>query len=196
MGRGRKKPHTNGHPRPTALDDIAEPTPLHREPTDVTLPFLRTKAGEPVTVHVVPIEELDLIEAMATTPGHQPPTPEDMVEADPQRGPSGLQRAWKLYEPHAEALIALGVSPAVPYAWLRDSERLALVMAILNASGWFGGPADQVARFPDVDDVGAVVRAGGSAAGASGAGDGAVAADDGGGAAPVAAVPVADGDER
>ena len=175
----------------TAAGAVVAPAPLP-EGEEVKLLFLRDRDGAPVRVWVAPLPELELMDLLAALPAAAP--------HDEATESTGLASVWETFRPYATGIIERCCTPAfsfaeptpegrVPGAWLRDSERMALVVTALRVSGWMGGAAETAARFLR----GRPERGTGDAAPARADGDGdrepVPAAE-----AAVGAVPAADGD--
>jgi len=133
----------------TAAGAIQAPEPMP-EGEEVTLLFLRDKDGAPVRAWVEPMPELELMDLLASLPAAAP--------HDDAAAGAGLASVWETFKPYATAIIERCVTPrfsfaeptpvgCTPGAWLRDSERMALVVTALRVSGWMGGAADVAARF-------------------------------------------------
>jgi hypothetical protein len=127
----------------------AAPPPLASEAEVVELMFLRDQAGAPVRVQVSPLDELELIDLLGALPGQREPDTE---------APGSLGEMWRQFRPVAAQIIERACLPrfsfanpvpegVLPGAWLRDSEKLALVLTALRVSGWMGGAAQSAASF-------------------------------------------------
>lgn len=136
--------------RPTPATAVQPPASMP-EAEVVSLMFLRDAAGAPVNVLVSPIPELDLIDLLGALPGQQDP---EALEGSQ----GGLGAVWTQFAPIASQVIERACTPRfsfaetppegdLPGAWLRDSEKLGLVLATLRVSGWTGGAADLAASF-------------------------------------------------
>lgn len=133
----------------TAAGAIQAPAPM-TEGEEVALLFLRDADGAPARVWVEPMPELELMDLLAALPAQAP--------RDGATETTGLAAVWETFKPYATGIIERCVTPrfsfkepapagCVPGAWLRDSERMALVVTALRVSGWMGGAAEAAARF-------------------------------------------------
>jgi hypothetical protein len=179
--------------RPTPATEVQPPASLPGAEV-VDLMFLRTAAGEPVRVLVSPIGELDLIDLLGSLPGQHDP--------EASAGSTvGLSEVWTQFAPIASQIIERACTPrfsfaepppegALPGAWLRDSEKLGLVLATLRVSGWSGGASELAASFLRQRSE----RIGGDAGAPGDGGVGAVDAVQGDGASAECALSPAAGD--
>lgn len=136
--------------RPTLATAVQPPKSLPASEV-VELMFLRDADGLPVRVQVDPIDELELIDLLGALPGqHDPEASEGATD--------GLGAVWRQFAPIASQVIEKACTPRFSFAevtpdgclpgkWLRDSEKLGLVLATLRVSGWTGGAADLAASF-------------------------------------------------
>lgn len=136
--------------RPTPATSVQPPVSMP-EAEVVSLMFLRDAEGEPVNVLVSPVGELELIDLLGALPGQQ--DPEGLEGSQP-----GLGGVWTQFAPIASQIIEKACTPrfsfaevppegSLPGAWLRDSEKLGLVLTALRVSGWTGGAAELAASF-------------------------------------------------
>ena len=179
--------------RPTEAAAVRPPAELPAAEV-VSLMFLRDAAGMPVNVLVSPIDELELIDLLGALPGQHDP------EAF-QGSQDGLGAVWRQFAPIASQVIEKACTPRFSFAeaapdgvlpgkWLRDSEKLGLVLAALRVSGWTGGAAELAASFLRLR----AERAAGAAGAPGDGGPGVVVSGEGDGEPAEPVVRLADGD--
>jgi hypothetical protein len=136
--------------RPTEAAAVQPPAELPAAEI-VELMSLRDAAGEPVRVLVSAIDELDLIDLLGALPAAVAPgavSPEDGT----------LAGAWAAMANYAPGIIEKSCAPrfsfaeptpdgCLPGAWLRKSERMALMVTALRVSGWSGAAATAASNF-------------------------------------------------
>ena len=136
--------------RPTLATEVQPPASLP-EAECVDLMFLRDTEGASVRVLVSPIDELELIDLLGALPGQHDP---EALEGST----GGLGAVWRQFAPIATQVIERACTPRfcfadtvpegqLPGKWLRDSEKLGLVLSALRVSGWTGGAAELAAGF-------------------------------------------------
>ena len=147
--------------------------------TDIQLPiesveleFLKTKDGEKVRVQCERVSELVMMELLMALPGGRPTAIQFSPERSPEEDLDSVRRLNLYAGPVIEAGTSLideqgnEIRPAfffdaarphhalsIPGRLLRETEKTALVEAVLRLSGYLGGPA--AGTFPDGERGGA-----------------------------------------
>lgn len=165
---------TTPAPGTSCIDDVAPGT------VPLELVHLRNRSGQPITVHCVVMNRIELITKTRELPGlRPPPTPDEQQEAirraskNPEllgqyvypiviAGAFLVDRTGELVRP----TFSLEEEPGrICVRRVHDEDLFAIVRAIQGVSVWSGGPAERLATFP-TDTAGGSNGVGAAPAGA------------------------------